>query len=144
MSNNVPTRHMTEHRPIRASGWRPILGWGIATGIILFAGAATLIIGLFLALSLGEVLHYGPEANASDTWTIPKGHYEEAILTTWIAGLAHFLVWFFSLSAAAITAACTQKSVWWSLAIITILVALEITAAVVIHHVRYEAGEYLG
>ncbi|PPF85384.1 hypothetical protein C5E07_06925 [Pseudoclavibacter sp. RFBJ3] len=144
MSDDVPTWHTAEHRPVRPSAWRPILGWSIATVIILFAAAATLVIGVFLALSVGEVLHYGPEADASDTWTTPKGHYEEAILTTWIAGVAHFLVWFFSLSAAAITAACTHKSVWWSLAIITVLAALEISAAVVIQHVRYEAGEYLG
>ena len=60
------------------------------------------------------------------------------------AAVAHFLVWIVSLAAAAITAACTHKSVWWSLGITTVVIALEISAIVAIQHVRYEAGAYLG
>lgn len=127
----------------RRSVWRPVLGWSIAAGITLVTAAVTLVIGVFLGLSVGEMLHYG-YATSSDTWTVPKGHYEEAVVTTGFSAMAHFLVWIVSLAAAAITAACTHKSVWWSLGIITVVVVLEIGAILIIQHVRFEAGVYLG
>ncbi len=129
--------------PPRGTVWRPVLGWSIATGIAFVTAAVTLVIDVFLGLSVGEILHYG-YANSSDTWTVPKGHYEEAVTTTGIAAVAHFLVWVVSLAAAAITAACTHRSVWWSLAIITGIVALEIGAIIVIQQARFEAGAYMG
>lgn len=143
MSALAPALRRAPSSPPRRSVWRPVLGWSIAAGITLVTAAVTLVIGVFLGLSVGEMLHYG-YANSSETWTVPKGHDEEAVVTTTLAAVAHFLVWFVSLAAAAITAACTHKSVWWSLAIITIVVALEIGTIVVIQHVRFEAGMYLG